>query len=153
MKVFLLKDVVNVGMANQIVKVSEGYAVNFLIPKKLGIQITPENEKNYLSKVNSVEHKKEVIASKISMLGERIKTLTLTLKKKMHDDGKLYGSVNPSEVVELLAKEGIAVGKSQIVFEKSIKEKGLFPVTVKLTSALKASFSLKVVSENNVHSA
>ena len=123
MKVFLLKDVVNVGMANQIVKVTEGYAINFLIPKKLGVQITPENEKKYLGQVKHVEHKKEVIASKTSMLGERIKTLTLTLRKKMHDDGKLYGSVNSTEVAELLAKEGVSVGKSQIEFEKSIKEK------------------------------
>ncbi len=148
MKVFLLKDVVNVGMANQIVKVSEGYAVNFLIPKKLGIQITPENEKNYIGKVKHIEHKKEVIASKTSMLGERIKTLTLTLRKKMHDDGKLYGSVNSMEVAELLAKEGVAVGKSQIEFEKSIKEKGVFPVTVKLTTKLSAKFALKVVSDD-----
>jgi large subunit ribosomal protein L9 len=148
MKVFLLKDVVNVGMANQIVNVSEGYAVNFLIPKKLGVQITPENEKNYLGKVKHVEHKKEVIASKTSMLGERIKTLTLTLKKKMHNDGKLYGSVSSTEVAELLSTEGVAVGKSQIEFEKSIKEKGSFPVTVKLTAKLHAKFVLKVIGED-----
>lgn len=149
MKIFLLKDVVNVGMAHQIVTVSEGYAVNFLIPKKLGVQITPENEKNYSNKVKVIEHKKEVIASKTSMLGERIKTLTLTLKKKMHDDGKLYGSVNPTEVADLLAQEGVAVGKSQISFEKSIKEKGTFPVTVKLTAKLQATFALKVVGEDS----
>ena len=148
MKVFLLKDVVNVGMANQIVAVSEGYAVNFLIPKKLGVQITPENEKNYVGKVKHVEHKKEVIASKTSMLGERIKTLTLTLRKKMHDDGKLYGSVNSTEVAELLAKEGVAVGKSQIEFEKSIKEKGSFPVIVKLTAKLHAKCMLKVIGDD-----
>ena len=147
MKVFMLKDVVNVGMAGDIVTVAEGYASNFLLPRKLAVQITPDNEKLYTQKVKQTEHKKEVLASKTSMLAERIKTMTVTLKKKMHDDGKLYGSVSSLEVADLLAKEGVAVGKSQIEFDKSIKEKGLFPVTVKLTSQLKATFSLKVVSD------
>lgn len=147
MKVFMLKDVVNVGMAGNVVKVAEGYAVNFLLPRKLAVQITAENEKLYAHKIKQTEHKKEVVASKTSMLAERIKTMTLILKKKMHDDGKLYGSVNSLEVAELLSKEGIAVGKSQIEFDKSIKEKGVFPVTVKLTSQLKTQFSLKVVSD------
>ena len=61
MKVFLLKDIQNVGVANEIVKVSEGYATNFLFPKKLAVKITSENESFYLTKVKVVEHRKEVI--------------------------------------------------------------------------------------------
>lgn len=147
MKIFLLKDVVNVGMENQIVNVSEGHAINFLIPRKLAVQLTPDNEKVYAQKVKHTEYKKEVVASKTSMLAEKIKTLSLTIKKRMHDDGKLYGSVNALEIADLLSKEGVAVGKSQIEFEKSIKEKGTFPVIVKLTAKLQAKFSLRVVSD------
>lgn len=151
MKVYLLKDVENVGMAGEMLKVKEGYAQNFLIPQKLAVKITPQNESFYSSRVKTIEHRKEVISSKTSMLGEKIKTLHLTIERKMHDDGKLYGAINPSEIVDLLAKEGVAVSKSQVHFAKNIKEKGEFSVDIKLTSKLQSSFTLKVVPEKNLH--
>lgn len=147
MKVYLLKDVESVGMAGEVLKVKEGYAVNFLIPKKLAVKITPENEAFYASKIKTVEHRKEVIATKTSMLGEKIKNLSLLLERKMHDDGKLYGSISPAEIVELLAKEGIAISKNQVLFEKSIKEKGLHNVSIKLSATLQPQFILKIVPE------
>ncbi len=147
MKVFLLKDIENVGLAHEIVKVSEGYATNFLLPKKLAVKVTPENESSYAQKVRVIEHRKEVVSSKTSMLAEKIKNLKLTLKKKLHDNGKLYGAVNPLEIVELLSIEGVSVSKSQILIDKSIKERGIFDVTIKLTSSLQPRLQLKVVGE------
>lgn len=147
MKVFLLKDIENVGLAHEIVKVSEGYATNFLLPKKLAVKVTPENESSYAQKVRVIEHRKEVISSKTSMLAEKIKNLKLTLRKKLHDNGKLYGAVNPLEIVELLSIEGVSVSKSQILIDKSIKERGIFDVTIKLTSSLQPRLQLKVVGE------
>jgi len=150
MKVFLLKDVENVGLAHEIVKVTEGYAANFLLPKKLAVKITPENEAQYAHKVRVIEHRKEVISSKTSILAEKIKNLKLTLKKKIHDDGKLYGAVNPAEIVELLSAEGVSVSKSQIKIDKSIKKRGTFGITVKLTSSLQPQLQLKVVGEGHI---
>lgn len=147
MKVYLLKDVENVGMAGEVLKVKEGYAMNFLIPKKLAVKITPENEAFYASKIKIVERRKEVIATKTSMLGEKIKHLHLMLERKMHDDGKLYGAVSPAEIVDLLAKEGITVSKNQVLFEKSIKEKGQHSVSIKLSATLQPQFNLKIVPE------
>ncbi len=147
MKVFLLKDIQNVGVANEIVKVTEGYAVNFLFPKKMAIKITSENEAFYSQKVKIVENRKEVISSKTSILAEKIKGLRLTLKKKVHNDGKLYAAVNPAEIVDLLATEGVSISKSQVKIDKSIKERGTFSVIVKLTSSLQPQLQLKVVAE------
>jgi len=113
MKIFLLKDIEKVGIAGEIVKVKEGFASNFLIPKKLGIIVTPANEKFYSTKVKDVVHRKEVISSKTSMLAEKIKNLVLTMKRKIHDDGRLYGAINGSEVAELLAKESISVANNR----------------------------------------
>ena len=84
------------------------------------------------------------------MLAEKINGIKLTLKRKMHDDGKLYAAVNPSEIADLLAQEGFAITKSQIKMHKSIKEKGNFDVVVKLTSQLQSTIQLKVISENSV---
>ena len=147
MKVFLREDIEKVGMAGEIINVSEGYARNFLFPRKLAIVVTPKNESFYAKRIKILDHHKEVVASKTSMLAERIGSLELSLKKKMHDDGKLYGAVNRSEIVDLLAAKGVSVSKNQIEFEKAIKGKGRYPVIVKLSSRLKPKITLNISEE------
>lgn len=146
-RVFLLKDVEKLGMAKEIVKVSEGYAQNFLLPRKLATEVTENNESFFKKRERFVEKRQEVIQGKTSMLAEKIKSLKLTLKRKLHDDGKLYGSVNPSEITELLATHGVSVAKNQIEMDKAIKSKGTYEITVKLSTRLQPKVTLHVVSE------
>lgn len=147
-RVFLTKNVEKVGLAGEIVKVKEGFATNYLLPNKLGIIVTPENEQGLLKKIKVIENRKEAIKSKTSMLAEKIKALKFTIKTKTHDDGKLYGAISTSDIIDLLAKEGVAVAKNQIVFEKNIKTTGVFDVVVKLSNQLQPSFKLKVEAQN-----
>jgi large subunit ribosomal protein L9 len=146
MKVFLKKDVTQVGFANQIVQVKEGFARNFLIPHNLAIEVTPENEKTFAKKLQKMEYQKEAIQTATSMLSEKIKHLKLVLKKKIHDNGELYGSVTPAEVVKLLEEQGISVSKNQIEMGK-IKKQGSHPVTVKLSSRLQPTCTLQIIPE------
>lgn len=146
MKVFLLKDIEKIGIAGEIIKTSEGYARNYLIPKKLAVEVTPQNEAQFVNRVKTVEHRKEVIATKTSMLAERIKSLELVLRRKMHDGGRLYGSISPHEVVDLLAEKGVSVAKNQVIFD-TIKMKGSYPITIKLSSKLQPTLTLRVVPE------
>lgn len=147
MRIYLLKDIEKVGITGEIIKVSDGFAFNYLIPRKLGMEITPQNEHFYKQRVKSVEHRKEVISSKTSMLAEKINALKITLKRKMHDDGKLYGSISAGEVVDILAEKGISISKNQVEFGKSIKVKGTYDVTIKLSTKLKPTITLVVVPE------
>jgi len=147
MKVFLLKDVEKIGLEGEIIKVAEGFAHNFLIPRKLAIEVTSHNEASFQKKAKIVEKRHEVIATQTSMLAERIKALTLTLKRKTHDDGKLYGSVSPAEVVDLMADRGVSIAKNQIEFAKMIKETGNYVITIKLSSKLQPKVKLTVVAE------
>lgn len=147
MKVFLLKDVEKIGFAGEILKVKDGFASNYLVPRKLAVEITTKNAPYYESKVKNVEHRKEAVATKTSMLAEKISSLKLTIKEKTHDDGKLYGAINSAEIVDLLAEKGICITKNKIEFKKSIKSAGTFDVTIKLSSKLKPTFKLTVVSE------
>lgn len=151
MKVYLVKDVPKVGIAGEVLNVSDGFAANYLIPKKLAIQITPDNQSFYESRKKTIENRKEVIATETSLLAEKIKALSLTLKKKMHVDKEgrkaMYGSIAPSEVADLLAQKGIKVAKNQVLFEKSIKEPGTYDVTIKLSSRLQPSVALTVLAE------
>jgi len=146
MKVYMLKDVVNVGMAGMMINVSDGYAKNFLFPRKLAVQVTDENASSFKVKIEAVKQKSEIINSKVAMLAEKIKALHLTIKEKTHDDGKLYGAVGPDEIVELLKKNEIIVNRKQIEFDKSVKATGEHKVTVRLSSKLKPQFILKVTA-------
>ena len=146
MKVYLLSDVENVGFEGEIITTTEGYAKNFLVPRKLGVVVTAVNEAFYKSRVRNVENRKEAVKTKTSMLAEKIKATKLSIKRKMHE-GKLYGAISAQDIVELLAQEGISVAKNQILFDKSIKEKGTFDVVIKLSSKLQPALSLKVSEE------
>jgi large subunit ribosomal protein L9 len=147
MKVFMRKDVPQVGMAGTVVKVTDGYARNFLFPQGFAVEVTLDNEGSFTQRAHKLDVRKEVIATKTSILGEKIKATKIVLKRKMHDDGKLYGAVSPHEIVDLLGEKGISVSKSQIIFDKSIKAKGLHTIIIQLTSKLQASLSLEIVSE------
>ena len=147
MQVFLLKDMERIGIAGEIVKVKDGFAQNFLFPRKLAVEVTKDNQKHFKKREKVIEHRKDVVESKSSMLAEKIKSTQVTLKRKTHDDGKLYGSVNPQEIVELLGIKGISVSKSQVLFGKSIKSTGDYNVTIKLSSKIQPALNVKVVSQ------
>jgi large subunit ribosomal protein L9 len=147
MKIFLRQDIENVGMAGEIITVSDGFATNYLLPKKLGIVVDEQNEAGFARRMQKIEQRKEIIGSKTSMLAERISSLVVTVKRKLHDDGKLYGSLHDKEIADALAEHGVSVSKNQIVIDKAIKGKGLHQVTVKLSSTLQPKLTVKVVSE------
>lgn len=147
MRIFLLKDVEQIGLAGEIINVKDGFGQNFLLPRKLGVEITEQNKSQYASRIKHVEHRKEVIASKTSMLAEKIKSLTVQLKRKTHDDGKLFGSITPGEVVDALAAKGVSVSKSQVDFGKSIKTTGSHEVKIKLSSKLQPTFTVVIIAE------
>ncbi len=147
MRVFLKKDIEKVGMAGEIIRVSDGFARNFLFPKRFAIEITPQNTEFYQKQLKKVEHRKEVISTKTSMLGQRISSIAIKIKRKMHDDGKLYGAISQSEVVDALATEGVSIAKNQVVFAKSVKTKGVHEVTIKLTSRLQPRIKILVLPE------
>lgn len=147
MRIFLKQDIEKIGMAGEIIRVSDGFARNFLFPKKLAVEITPQNTSFYQKQVKEVEHRKDVVSSQTSMLAERIGSMALTLKRKMHDDGKLYGAIGQSEIVDALAGKGITVAKNKVVFTKSIKTKGIHEVTIKLTSRLQPRIKVTILPE------
>lgn len=147
MKVFLRKDVEQVGLSGEIITVGDGYGRNFLIPKGLAVEVTPQNEVFYVKRQKNVDNRQTVIATKTSLLAEKINAIKLIIKRKVHDDGKLYGSVNPSEIVDLLAEKNISITKNQIKLEKSIKAKGIYKVIIELTSRLQSTITLEVVAE------
>ena len=146
MKVFMLKDVEKIGMAGTVVNVSDGYAKNFLIPRKLA-KLVQEGEKAfYESRGIKVRLETQALNSKVAMLAERIKNMHIQVKERVHDNGKLYGSVGADEVVELLNKKDVNVNRKQIEFKQTIRTIGEHTVIIKLSAKLQPELTLKVIA-------
>jgi large subunit ribosomal protein L9 len=146
-KIYLKKDVEKIGMAGEIIKVKEGFANNYLIPRGFGVPVTHENADFFKKRERTIENRKEVLSTQTSMLAEKIGAMELVLKKKMHNDGKLYGAVSSTDIVEKLSEKGVAVAKNQVVFGKSIKAKGSYEVIIKLSSRLQPKIRVTIVAE------
>lgn len=148
MHVYLLKDVEKVGMKGSVVKVAEGFAENFLIPRKLAIKVAESELAFYQNKKVKEQVMTEVINSKVAMVAERVKSLHLTVKERAHDDGKLYGSVGADEIVELLKKNDISINRKQVEFDKAVRKVGEHKVTIKFSTKLKPQLTLKVLASD-----
>lgn len=146
MKVYLLKNVPKVGLAGEVLTVKDGYAKNFLLRQKLAIEVSGKKAQLLEAKAKKIENRKEVIASETSSLSEVVKNAKVTIRRKTHDNDKLYAAINANDIVEALAEKDIKVNKSQVKFGKSIKAKGTYKVTIKLTSKLQPELTVQVTS-------
>ncbi len=148
MKVILLEDVKSLGKKDEIVEVNEGYARNFIIKKKLGLEATPKN-------LNDIKLKKanddKVAAQKLADAKEYAKVVestTVVCKIKTGKDGKSFGSVSSKEIA-VAAKDqfDLDIDKKKITLDEPIKSLGVYKVTVKLHPQVSASLSVKVEEE------
>ncbi|PCI74360.1 50S ribosomal protein L9 [Candidatus Dependentiae bacterium] len=147
MYILLKQDIEKIGMQGNVVKVADGYAVNFLVPKNLAVIIQESELKMYQNRQKKESISKEVLNSKLGMLAERIKVIKLTIKKRSHDDGKLYGSVSTDDVVAALKEKDIKINKKQVSFERTIRSTGEYTITIKLTSKIVTNCHLNVTGK------
>ena len=146
MKVILSDDVKNLGKMGEVVNVSDGYARNFLLPKKFAVEANTKNLKEF-------EHNKKVIAERASKIKESVKSaaeklsaVSLTIKAKTGEDDKLFGSVTNMNIAEALTAEGYDIDKKKIIMEP-IKRLGEYSVTIKLPAEISAEVKVNVVQE------
>ena len=142
MKVILLEDVKGVGKKDQIINANDGYAKNFLLPKKLAVPA----DKNNLTKMDNIKKiedaKKQEEYENAVALGKQIESINLQLNVKLGSNGKLFGTVTNKEISSALKEKGIEVDKKKIILSSPIKTLGEKEATVKLHP--KVSVTLKV---------
>ena len=147
MKVILLQDVENLGKKGDIKNVANGYARNFLFPRKLAKLATKEAIEE-LEKQKELEAKKaEEELKKIQELVSQVDGLEFDLIVKADENGKLYGSINEIEISKILKSKGFEIKKKQIKIPQPIKELGEFPVTILFDHGLEAEIKLIVMEE------
>ena len=129
------------------VEVAPGYARNFLLPRKLGIEATPGNMKR-LEKMRATFAKKEATEKEAAQkLAELLSAVSLTLKRKAGENDQLFGSVTSGDISEALASQGFNVEKRKIALADPIKTVGEFDIPVKLHREVIASVKLAVKKE------
>ena len=145
MEVVLLEDVKALGKKGQIVKVNEGYARNFILPKKLGVEATPKNLNDLkLQKANAEKMAAQQLAA-AKELAEKIEKLTVTLKMKAGEGGKAFGSVSSKEIGKAIEDQiGLEIDKKKLVLPEPIKTFGTHEVPVKLHKDVVAKLAVKV---------
>ena len=145
MKIILLEDVKGVGKKGDAVNVSEGYAKNFLIPKKLGIEANASNLNDLKLKQNSEVKRKAQELQEAEELKTLIETKTVEIAVKTGGNGKLFGSVTNKEIAEALEEgTGIKIDKKKIVLNDPIKMVGERILPVKLHSKVTAELKVNI---------
>ena len=144
MKVILLQDVKGKGKKGQMLEVSDGYARNFMLPKKMAIEATPDAINTM--KMNDKATQERIAREKAAALetSKKLRAMTLTVTAKGGGAGRLFGAVTNAEIASALEKQGVKLDKRKIVLNENIKNVGTYTATCKLGYEINAPLSVKI---------
>ena len=133
MKVILMADIKGVGKKNEIINASDGYARNFLFPKKLAVEANNENMNKLQAQKDSSQYKKDIEKEEAKKMAEKMNKIMVRIIVKAGENGKIFGGVSAKEIAENLEKEhNIKVDKKKIDLKETIKTLGIHTVEIKL---------------------
>jgi large subunit ribosomal protein L9 len=148
MRVVFLDDVENVARAGEIKNVADGYARNFLLPRKLAAAATSATVQQAEAKARAIAKEQEKLDEAARAVAASLGGSPLVIPAKAGEGGRLFGSVTSSDIAEELSKRGAGtVEHRQVVLDAPIKEVGTYPVFVNLTRNVKAEVSVEVTAE------
>ncbi|PYN94416.1 MAG: 50S ribosomal protein L9 [Candidatus Rokuibacteriota bacterium] len=144
MKIILLDDVAKVGRRGEVRDVSDGYARNFLIPKKLALSASAGNMKNIEHIKQQAHAKADRVKDDAEALRQRIEALTLEERRQASEEGKLFGSVTSQDIVDFLDKHGVRVERRRIQLDEPIKTLGDTTVPIRVHQDVTAQLKVTV---------
>jgi len=147
MKVILKQKVPSLGKAGDLIKVNDGYARNYLIPKGLAIEADEKNIKMTEQEKQNILRKAQKEHEDAEALTAALADITLTFARKLGDHDKIFGSVTAKDIEEALKEKNFAIDRKMIIFSEPIKSLGEFKVKVKLTSGVEAKLKVNVTGE------
>jgi len=143
-KIILLDDVAKVGRRGEVRDVSDGYARNFLIPKKLALSASAGNMKNIEHIKQQAHAKADRVKDDAEALRQRIEALTLEERRQASEEGKLFGSVTSQDIVDFLDKHGVKVERRRIQLDEPIKTLGDTTVPIRVHQDVTAQLKVTV---------
>jgi large subunit ribosomal protein L9 len=147
MKIILKEDFESLGKVGEVVEVKAGFARNFLIPKQVALQATPQNlrvieQEKARNKIKLSKDKRDA-----QLLAEQLKEVSLTANVQVGEEDKLFGAVTSQNISELLSSKGFEIDKRKIQLEDPLKALGVFEVPIKLHTEVEAKIKVWVVKE------
>lgn len=147
MELILREDVPKLGRRGDVVRVSDGYGRNYLLPRKLAVLLNEGNRKMVEQiKAAGVRHEAKE-QGEAAQLGQMLTNVTVTIARKAGETGTLFGSVTSLDVADALEKKGYQIDRRKILLEDPIKQLGEYPVPVRLHRDVTASVMVQVVAE------
>lgn len=145
-EVIIVENIPTLGRIGDIVKVRAGYARNYLIPRGLAIPATGKNIKELEHHKRMLERKRELFRQHLMSTAEKLNNVTITLKRKVAEENRLYGSVSPMDILDALHEMGFQeLNRKNILLEQPIKTLGEFDVPIRIDAEIKAQ--IKVIVE------
>ncbi|HLX55596.1 MAG TPA: 50S ribosomal protein L9 [Ktedonobacteraceae bacterium] len=149
MKVILLQDVDNLGKAGDLKDVANGYARNYLLPRRLAAGATPSLLANHQQRIAAEKRKKEKLEEANKQQAEQLGNITLTFKARVGKQGRLYGSITSQDIAAgLRESEGITIDRRLIEMPDPIRAVGTYMVPVKIASKLQPKITVNVIDAN-----
>ena len=146
MKVILKQDIKGVGKKNEVVNASDGYARNFLFPKNLAVEATPDNMQKLNSQNEAKQYRKDVEKEQAQAIAKKLEGITLEIKVQAGENGKIFGSVSSKEISENLEKKHkITIDKKKIELKEPIKTLGVRTVDAKLFEGVTGRIKINVI--------
>ncbi|MCX8012117.1 MAG: 50S ribosomal protein L9 [Desulfobacterota bacterium] len=145
MKVILTEDVAGLGKLGDLIQVKDGYARNYLIPKKLALPANPQNVRVLEHQKNIIKQKQNRIKREAEKLAEKIEKMSCTIAKPTGEEDRLFGSVTSIDIEQNLKEEGIVIDRKKILLEEPIKSLGIYKVPIKLHPEVTANLKVWVV--------
>lgn len=148
MKVILKENVDSLGKAGEIIKVADGYARNYLIPKGLAVEASSWSMKALEHEKSRIMQKNETERKKAEAMVEQMKGVTCTISRRVGEQDKLFGSVTTKDIESSLMEQGIEIDRKIIILEEPIKSLGEFPVKIKFRPGITTEITVTVVGES-----
>lgn len=147
MKVILLSDIKGVGKKDQVIEASDGYARNFLFPKKLAVEANSTNMNNLKAKQESNQYRKDVEKQEAQKIAEKLKGIMLKVRVKAGENGKIFGGVTSREISEGLKKDyNIVIDKKKIMLADTVKTLGTITVDIKLYEGVTGKLKVDIIA-------
>ena len=149
MRVILLQDVEGLGKAGDLKEVANGYARNFLLPRRLAAGATPQLLANHQQRIAAEQRKREKIAGQNQQQSDRLSQISLTFKARVGRQGRLYGSITSQDIAAgLRESEGINIDRRVIDLPNPIRALGTYMVPIKIASKMEPKITVNVVDES-----
>ena len=148
MKVILKDNIKGVGKKNEVINASDGYARNFLFPKNLAVEATPENMQKLNSQNQAKQYRKDQEKEQAQEIAKKLEKITVEIKVQAGENGKIFGSVSSKEVSESLEKQyKIVIDKKKIEIKEPIKVLGTRTIEARLFEGVIGKIRINVVSQ------